>query len=113
MAAATSYAEIAASSTPSMDVALLSEDSLNSLYQSGKSARGISRVEQKWSKSSGTLRFAVRPWCDTDRQKGNFQWYRMDLSHRVSSRGLSSLLRCKVMFERSWKILMLAPLKDY
>lgn len=101
-----------ASSIPSMDVALLIEGSLKSLYQSGRSTSGRSRVEQKCSRSSGTLRFAVRPWCVTDRQNGNFQRYTIDLARSVSRRGLSSLLRCRVMLDKSWKILILEPLKD-
>lgn len=89
--------KLPASLMPSIEVALLSGGSLKSLYQSGRSTHGISRVEQKWSRSSVTLRFAVWPWCDTDRQKRNFQRYSMDLAHRVSSRG-----RCKVILDRSW-----------
>lgn len=47
---------------------------LKSLYQSGRGIIGMSREFQKCSKSSGTLRFAVWPWLDADKQKGNLHW---------------------------------------
>lgn len=48
-----------------------------------------------------TLRRAVQPWCDAERPKGNFQQYMMDLALRMSSKGPSSRLHCRVMFDRS------------
>lgn len=57
----------------SMEVACLVGGRQKSLYQSGKSINRMSRMLQKLLRSSGILRYAVRPWLVADRQKGNFQ----------------------------------------
>lgn len=101
--------KLPASVMPSMEVALCSGGRQKSLYQSGRSTSGMLRVVQKCSRSSGTLRFTVCPLVDADKQKGNFQSYTMVLALNKSSKGLSSLLLCNAMLDRSRNILISVP----
>lgn len=59
----------------SMELDRLSCGGLRERYQSGSSMQGMFRVSQNEVRSSGTLRLAVRPCVDAERQKGNFQRY--------------------------------------
>lgn len=59
----------------SMELDLLSWGGLRERYQSGSSMQGMFRISQNVVRSSGTLRLAVRPCVDAERQKGNFQRY--------------------------------------